>query len=483
MKKIKLESKSSSDNQAFEHTDKPHCMQILFLIVTLITCCQLQGECPAIKMSDEIQNQFQIIFKSDINSLSNLPSAQSLKLNQLLDLNSDVLTQFSCFFDQGHDPMKLKSNMNAMKLQILQFRNSLSQKEWSKAESALFQLKSMMDIYLTKPSQLARRLGASARSLYLDELEKTVSFSPELVRKQIQPRFSDFNISHGVELEMRSHWQALISQFSPQQLTPEGLARHFSRRAWTVKSMGTLHLPKWLSRMKSQSENETLESQLLILFKASPNSNNIKNVNFNISESESVIKHYVALTIQELKKNNYFAIKDWLSPVIQDKVKNIKTEMGASWPLISPLMGVSLEGELKEITVPIELLTSNELAKAEKSYSKIRNPIGHLYEIVMLKTLMELWTKADITQLRSDYDRLESLNTLLAIQSYQKTNARWPSSIQDLVQQKYLIELPKDHFIGKELKINPQQKQVWSVGENGIDENGNGDDIGIKVSI
>lgn len=456
--------------------------KIVFILLSTLLLSVAQGECPPIKMSQEIQNQFQILYQTATMNLNTLSSEQSFKVGQVIDLNTDVFKNFNCYFDLGHDPKHLTAVMSVMKLQILQFRKALSKKETDKAESSLLQLRAMMEDFLNKPSQLSRRLGASVRSLYLDELEKLVGLHPELVQKLMQNGAWSVDISRGVELELMAQWQALATQFSYTSLIPESLARHFGHRSWKGRSIESPHVSNWMNRLKSNTTEESLAAQLLKLFKARSAGNNPRIANFDVVESESSVKHYITAASQELKKNNYFSLKEWLAPVIDEKVRTLKSEMGPAWTLVSPIVGVSVEGDFKEITYPIILLSTLELTKAEKSYAKVKNPIGRLYEIVMLKTLTQVWTPVDIIQLRSDYDRIGSLKTLLAIQSYHKAHAQWPSSVQDLVQKNYLSELPKDHFLGKELKINSTQKQVWSVGENGIDENGNGDDIGVRIS-
>jgi len=479
---------------------------ILFLILATFFTKSLKGECPAIKMSDDIQKQFQIIFSSNLNALAMFNSPQNQKLRQLVELNSKPLEQFSCFADQGLDPAQLGSVMIAMKLKILQFRYLLSKNNVSKAEKTLFQLKSMMDLFLSKPFQLIRKLGASLRSLYLDELENIVGLYPELVQRQLQAGLKPVDISTIVEVEMDGQWTIISnsftqklgdqsnssrsSHFSSYSLTSERLAHYFGKKAWRPKEGMTSLSPsaKWLHQIHTKSD-ATLEAQLLKIFRGVNQTASLKSartskiLHFNIIETDLNLKHYVTLSVAELKKSPYFSLQNWLKPTIEEKLKTLKTEMGAAWPLISSLAGVNLEKNLEKITYPIELLSATQLTQAQSSYAKIKNPLGRLYEIVMLKTLAQIWSKPDMDLLRRDSDRFDSLKVLLSLQKYQKNYAQWPQALQDLVQHKFLTELPKDHFLGKELKVDFLYKQVWSVGENGIDEGGSGDDIKVKMAL
>jgi hypothetical protein len=94
-----------------------------------------------------------------------------------------------------------------------------------------------------------------------------------------------------------------------------------------------------------------------------------------------------------------------------------------------------------------------------------------------------MWTQIDVVQLRSDLNRVSFLKTLLAVQDYQKRFARWPSSVDDLVSKKMIQEVPRDYFTGKILRYDSVNRQIWSVGENGIDEKGRGDDLSLGLSL
>ncbi len=433
-------------------------------------------------MERELQKQFQIFYQSHLNSLSTLSPEQSFEVNRLLNKNSELLQSSNCYLEQGHEVNQLGVIMAVVKLQLLQFRMSYSKKEFDRSALALKQLKLMMEAFLSKPSQQARRLGASIRRLYLDELENLVSFNSALVQELMQETDWSMEASRGIELEINALWQDLSHPFSLAPLSPEGLARYFGRRPWKTYKKGKMPVSKWVSRFSDTSDS-TLELQLLKLFKTHSATLDFDNPNFHFSETNLHVQHYLALAINELKKDNYFSLQKWLEPLLKEKVKKLQEELGPAWPLIYPLAGKNVAGDFQKITYPIELLSQKEFSRAEKNYSQVKNPLGRLYEIIVLNELMQAWTVEDILQLRQDYDRVIAIKTLLAIQSYEKVKSRWPMSLHDLVQTKFLPTLPRDHFLGKELKMNSLHKQVWSTGQNGVDENGNGDDIGVQIKL
>ena len=133
-------------------------------------------------------------------------------------------------------------------------------------------------------------------------------------------------------------------------------------------------LARLLSRFRVKQE-DSLEQQLHTLFK-------MNFANLDIAETERSIQHYLTASIHEIKLNNYFILKPWLDPIIDEKVRTLKSELGVSWALISPLVGVSIEGPFKEIDQPIEILDSLRLTQAKSHYARAKNPLGRLYEIL-----------------------------------------------------------------------------------------------------
>lgn len=428
------------------------------------------GTCPNIQSGVEIQNQFQLLQ----HAAAWIPPNQEQELKQLFQVNADGLKQFSCYYNKGNDPNALSDVLAVLKLQILKLRYVAYKKESKAVAESLVSLRKMGGAFLNQPGLMARRLGASVRSLLLDELERLIDMHPELVRDEVRLGYWGSDLTIGIEAEIRYQWQGVKSQI-PQSATPTSLSRYFGFRAWAPPMAYRSKLARLLSRFRVKQE-DTLESQLHALFKTNNN-------NLNIGETERAIQHYLSASLIELRRNNYFLLKPWLEPVINQKVQNLKSELGVSWPVISALVGVSLEGTFKEMDQPIELLDSLRLSQAKAHYARVKNPIGRLYEIVFLKRITQMWTQIDIVQLRSDLNRVSFLKTLLAVQDYQKRYARWPASVDDLVRQKMIIELPKDYFTGKALRYDSQNRQIWSVGENGIDEKGRGDDISLSLSL
>ncbi len=448
--------------------------QNLFLISTFLIGFSWSGAkaavCPSIQNSTEIQNQFQLLQHATVW----IPPHQEQELKQLFQVNAEGLKQFSCFSEKGNDPNALSNVLAALKLQILKLRYVAYKKESKAVADSLLALRKMSGVFLNQPALMARRLGASVRSLLLDELERLIDLHPDLVRDEVRLGYWRSDLTSSIETEIRQQWQGVKSQI-PQSSTPTSLSRYFGFRSWSPPMAYRSKLARLLSRFKVKQE-DTLETQLHTLFK-------LNSSNLNMAETERSIQHYLSASLSEIRKNNYFLLKTWLEPVIDEKVRTLKSELGVSWPLISPLVGVTVEGTFKEIEQSIELLDSMRLSQAKTHYARVKNPIGRLYEIVFLKRMTQMWTQIDIVQLRSDLNRVSFLKTLLAVQDYQKRYARWPASVDDLVHQKMIKELPKDYFTGKALRYDSQNRQIWSVGENGIDEKGRGDDISLSLSL
>lgn len=426
--------------------------------------------CPSIQGDQDIQSQFQWVQHAG----THLSMEQASKLQQTLEDNKEVLRNFSCFFQKGSDPNSVGEVLSALKLQILQLRLRAHQKEKDSVAQALLGLRRMSGAYLGQPSQMARRLGASVRSLLLDELERLMDEYPELVKQEVQMGIWRSDLSSGIESEVLSQWKILKLQI-PKSATSTSLSRYFGFRPWKQATSYRSRLARLISRFKME-ETETLEGQLHVLFKLNP-------LNLSLTETDQAIRHYLNLSLRQIKSNNYFILKPWLDPVIEEKIKTLKSELGVSWSLIAPLVGVQMEGPFQEIDTPIELLDSTRLAQAKTHYARTRNPLGRLYEIVFLKRLTQMWTQVDVVQLQSDLNRVSFFKTLLAVQDFQKRYSRWPSSVDELVTRKIITEAPRDYFTGKALQYDSKERHIWSSGENGRDEKGLGDDLSLKLSL
>lgn len=428
------------------------------------------NHCPSVKEAAEIQIHFQLLQ----HAATWIPGNQEKELKRIFSVNDSVLREFSCYFTKGDDPGVLNDVLSALKLQILNLRYVAYQKNYQAVSQALLSLRKMSGSYLGQSSLMARRLGASVRSLLLDELERLIDLYPDLVRDEVRLGIWRSDLTVGIELEILTQWEDLKAQWK-KKTAPAALARHFGARGWRASEEQRSALDKIVAHFKRDTK-DSLESQLLVLFRANP-----KNVDLQLTEN--VIRHYLSLSLAEVRKNNYFLLKPWLDPIIEEKVRALKSELGVSHSLIFPLAGVDIEGPFAEITQPIQLLSSKMLNLAKANYARVANPIGRLYEIVFLKRMTQMWSQIDIAQLRSDLNRVSFLRTLLAVQDYQKRFSRWPASVEDLVTRKMIQEVPKDYFTGKKLQYDSQRRQIWSVGENGIDENGHGDDISLSLSL
>jgi hypothetical protein len=426
--------------------------------------------CPSLHNTNEIQTQFQLLQ----HAASWIPDPQERELKELFQVNAESLEKFSCYYNKGDDPNALSDVLAVLKLQILTVRFAAFKKDRKVMADSLVALRKMSGVYLNQSSLIARRLGASVRSLLLDEMERLIDIYPDLVREEVRLGYWRSDLTSGIETEVQAQWKGVKLQL-PASATPTSLARYFGYRTWVPPMAYRSRIARLLSHFKTESQ-ESLETQLHSLFKMNRH-------NLELDETDRSVQHYLSSSIAELRKNNYFLLKPWLDPIIDEKVRTLKSELGVSWALISPLVGVAVEGSFRELGQPIELLDQLRLSQAKTHYARVRNPLGRLYEIVLLKRLTQMWTQIDVVQLRSDLNRVSFLKTLLAVQDYQKRFARWPSSVDDLVSKKMIQEVPRDYFTGKILRYDSVNRQIWSVGENGIDEKGRGDDLSLGLSL
>lgn len=93
-------------------------------------------------------------------------------------------------------------------------------------------------------------------------------------------------------------------------------------------------------------------------------------------------------------------------------------------------------------------------------------------------TLVPNWEKAAITLLRYETQR-QMVLTVLALKRYELQHGRLPAALASLIPD-FLPTLPVDHMNGRQLfyeRLADQRFKLRSVGNNALDENGNGDDL------
>jgi hypothetical protein len=428
------------------------------------------NSCPALQKSQIIQEQFQLLQHSS-NQLS---EAQQEVIQKLIDANKNVLSATSCYIENSKEVAQLNDFLSTLKLQILDLRYQVVKNDTQKIELRLNDLSLLTSSLLGRYNYLSRRLGASVRSLLLDELERmSLTHSVEVQKLIDKVRWMP-NISQDLQAQYKENLLQLKKQFG-QIRSPKKLAHFFGLRAWKPASETRSRLAQLLSDLRFQ-KSATLEVELLELFSVNKN-------NLLWGNSERSIQYYLSYVTNQLSTNPFLSVRGMIQPVIEKQLEALKVEMGASWALVGPLAGINLEGPLEEVIQPIELLDSLRLKQAQTHYQNVKNPIGRLYEIVLLKQMVQMWSEIDVVQLQTDLNRVGLLKTSLAINSYKQKFNNWPKNIQELVDKKFLSNLPKDYFSGLEFKYNSDEKRIWSIGENKNDESGKGDDISLPLTL
>jgi hypothetical protein len=95
------------------------------------------------------------------------------------------------------------------------------------------------------------------------------------------------------------------------------------------------------------------------------------------------------------------------------------------------------------------------------------NSIGQ----IMYDLLMPALAPALAKKSQSDAE-LQATRTILALRAYQLTHGKLPADLNALVPE-FLDSVPVDDFDGQPLRYSPEQKIVYSVGENLKDDGGN----------
>jgi hypothetical protein len=282
------------------------------------------------------------------------------------------------------------------------------------------------------------------------------------------------DISKDLQSQYKENLLQLRKQFH-QISAAKKLAHFFGLRSWKPASESRSRLAQLLTDLRFQ-KIDTLESQLYELFL-------VNKSNLLWADSEHSIQYYLNYVTKQLAISPFLSVRGMIQPVIEKELEALKAELGLSWVLIGPLAGMNLDGPLEEVTQSIELLDPLRLKQAQAQYQKVKNPLGRLYEIILLKQMVQMWSEVDVVQLQTDLNRVGLLKTSLAINSFKLKFNKWPKNIQELVDKNFIDNIPKDYFSGQEFRYNSDEKRIWSIGENKNDESGKGDDISLPLIL
>jgi hypothetical protein len=125
---------------------------------------------------------------------------------------------------------------------------------------------------------------------------------------------------------------------------------------------------------------------------------------------------------------------------------------------IAPLMKL-LENE------PLPL-SRQAAQRARAAYLDLENPVGRIMDCSMSSFL-----GSDVRVFRCRTER-EAVRTVLALLIFERRKGVLPARLSDLVAENILKSVPPDPFSGGEMLYSRERRIVWSVGEDGTDDNG-----------
>jgi hypothetical protein len=113
-------------------------------------------------------------------------------------------------------------------------------------------------------------------------------------------------------------------------------------------------------------------------------------------------------------------------------------------------------------------LSHQAAQRALSAYLKIENPVGRVFSLTSL-------AESDVRLFRYRTER-EATRTILALLIFERQKGTLPANLSDMVDAKILDSIPNDPFAGAPISYSRERRIVWSVGEDGVNDDGNGDD-------
>jgi len=124
-----------------------------------------------------------------------------------------------------------------------------------------------------------------------------------------------------------------------------------------------------------------------------------------------------------------------------------------------------LTGLVKNEPLPLKHQAAE---RALGAYVKIENPVGRIFSLTSL-------AESDVRLFRYRAER-EATRTILALLIFERQKGVLPATLSDVVDAKILGSIPNDPFAGAPISYSRERQIVWSVGEDGVNDDGNGDE-------
>lgn len=147
--------------------------------------------------------------------------------------------------------------------------------------------------------------------------------------------------------------------------------------------------------------------------------------------------------------------------------------------------------ELKFLETMQPLVEAARVVRTNDSFHRMRVPFAEVlgpfrtnqtaferFRFPIATILIPNWEKASLNLLRCETQR-QMVLTALALKRHELRHGQLPADLA-LLRNEFLPALPADYMNGRHLryhKVSDGRFKLWSVGENGEDENGAGDDL------
>jgi len=111
-------------------------------------------------------------------------------------------------------------------------------------------------------------------------------------------------------------------------------------------------------------------------------------------------------------------------------------------------------------------LSRQAAQKARAAYLEIENPIGRIIDTSVIGFVA---SDLKVCQVRTER---EATRALLALLIFEKRKGQLPPTLSSLVEERILDSVPLDLFCGEPLHYSREKRKIWSVSDNGDDDNG-----------
>lgn len=321
---------------------------------------------------------------------------------------------------------KLSTLMSVLQFDLLQARQLVVQKKYDQAGqiwSAWMQV--AHDVTLNEGGVVGLRLAVLIRSLLFDDLERELKM-PNSKWKNVQMLLDKFRNTYKlwpvdkIVKNTLAEFQLQIASEASKRNPQEFFEKFYGPSGDRLKELLAGH----------------------------------KNV-LNIEEVLADTNHYTQYMVELFNANPYSPSSMAIEKVQKEMWARLRGEAGNAGFILDNITTLEVEGRKNgRKLAELDSLSKDDFKAVKKHFYGTANPLGRLLVTEYLYHLGQIWRDYDVGSMKTELSRASWIQGMMAIRSYRAQFKQNPKSMEELVSQQILKEIPMNYYISQPLKYS-----------------------------